>query len=181
MPFVIAFWATIPDVKIPRRHTHVLITVLMSFCWIAVLSYFVVSWMEIIGATLGIPSVIMGLLFLAAGTSAPDMLSAIIVAKQGKADQAVSLSLGSNVFDLSVGLALPWLVFWAAYQEPVAVQSSQLFVAVLTIIAPLAIILWSLIIGRWILTSRMGWFFVAMYTAFVCMHLSIASWGLCHK
>ena len=34
------------------------------------------DWIEIVGATAGIPSVIMGLTFLAAGTSVPDMLSA---------------------------------------------------------------------------------------------------------
>ena len=34
---------------------------------------------EIIGATLGVPDVIMGLTFLAAGTSVPDMLAAVIV------------------------------------------------------------------------------------------------------
>ena len=35
-----------------------------------------VSWVETIGATFNIPSLIMGLTFLAMGTSVPDMLSA---------------------------------------------------------------------------------------------------------
>jgi sodium/potassium/calcium exchanger 2 len=46
----------------------------------------------------------MGLTFLAAGTSVPDMLSAIIVAQQGFGDKAVSSTLGSNVFDINIGL-----------------------------------------------------------------------------
>lgn len=43
-----------------------------------------VMWAEIIGATLGIPTVVMGLVFLAAGTSVPDLLSSMIVAQHGQ-------------------------------------------------------------------------------------------------
>lgn len=38
-----------------------------------------------IGFTLGIPDVIMGITFLAAGTSVPDCMASLIVARQGKA------------------------------------------------------------------------------------------------
>lgn len=36
-----------------------------------------------IGYTLGIPDVIMGITFLAAGTSVPDCMASLIVARQG--------------------------------------------------------------------------------------------------
>lgn len=39
----------------------------------------------IIGYTLGIPDVIMGITFLAAGTSVPDCMASLIVARQGRA------------------------------------------------------------------------------------------------
>ena len=39
----------------------------------------------IIGYTLGIPDVIMGITFLAAGTSVPDCMASLIVARQGEA------------------------------------------------------------------------------------------------
>ena len=47
---------------------------------------------------------IMGLTLLAGGTSIPDAMSSIAVAKRGKGDMAVSSSLGSNVFDILIGL-----------------------------------------------------------------------------
>jgi sodium/potassium/calcium exchanger 2 len=53
----------------------------------------------------------MGLTFLAAGTSVPDLLTSVIVARQGHGDMAVSSSIGSNIFDVLVGLPLPWLAF----------------------------------------------------------------------
>ena len=38
------------------------------------------------------------------------------VAKQGFGDKAVSSSIGSNVFDICIGLALPWLLFNMVYE-----------------------------------------------------------------
>lgn len=56
----------------------------MCIIWIGSLSY-VVAWMiTIIGDTLKIPDSVMGITFLAAGTSVPEAVSSVIVAKQGK-------------------------------------------------------------------------------------------------
>ena len=46
---------------------------------------------------------IMGLTFLAAGTSIPDLITSVIVARKGFGDMAVSSSVGSNIFDVTVG------------------------------------------------------------------------------
>ncbi|GAB1609651.1 sodium/potassium/calcium exchanger 4-like [Argonauta hians] len=64
----------------------------------------------LIGYTLKIPDSVMGITFLAAGTSIPDALASVYVVKQGMGDMAVSNSIGSNVFDILLGLALPWFI-----------------------------------------------------------------------
>ena len=56
----------------------------------------------------------MGLTFLAAGTSVPDLLTSVLVAMKGEGDMAVSSSIGSNIFDVTVGLPLPWLIYTIA-------------------------------------------------------------------
>ena len=63
-------------------------------------SYLMVWWVTVIGDVFQVPIVIMGLTFLAAGTSVPDLLTSVIVAKQGHGDMAVSSSIGSNIFDI---------------------------------------------------------------------------------
>lgn len=45
----------------------------------------------------------MGLTILAAGTSIPDLITSVIVARKGMGDMAVSSSVGSNIFDITVG------------------------------------------------------------------------------
>ena len=62
------------------------------------------------GARNGVPDSIMGLTLLAAGTSIPDALSSVAVAKRGHGDMAVSSSIGSNIFDILFGLPVPWLI-----------------------------------------------------------------------
>jgi Ca2+/Na+ antiporter len=46
---------------------------------------------------------IMGLTLLAAGTSIPDLITSVIVARKGFGDMAVSSSVGSNIFDVCMG------------------------------------------------------------------------------
>ena len=60
---------------------------------------------------LDIPEVVMGTVVLAAGTSVPDALASISVARAGLGDMAVANAVGSNVFDIWLGLGLPWSVF----------------------------------------------------------------------
>merc|ERR1712178_488063 len=64
-----------------------------------------------LGNYFNIPVFIMGVTVLAAGTSVPDLLTSVIVAKQGHGDMAVSSSIGSNIFDILVGLPVPWLLY----------------------------------------------------------------------
>lgn len=113
IPLVALMTFTIPDVRRPGMGGWCYVSFLFSIGWIAGFSYFMVSWAEIIGHTIGIPSVIMGLTVLAAGTSIPDLLTSVIVARRGNGDMALSSSIGSNIFDILVGLPLPWLLFTA--------------------------------------------------------------------
>merc|ERR1711959_434146 len=85
-------------------------TFIVSLIWITILSYFMVVLMEKIGCAWGISSFIMGITFLAMGTSVPDALGSIAVAREGEGDMAVSNAIGSNVFDICIGLGFPWLI-----------------------------------------------------------------------
>merc|ERR1712176_681931 len=86
------------------------VTFIVSLMWIAGFSFFLVWWVEILGDVLHIPTILMGFTLLAAGTSIPDAVSSVAVARLGEGDMAVSSSIGSNIFDILVGLPVPWMV-----------------------------------------------------------------------
>ena len=96
------------------------VTFIMSIVWIAIFSYLMVWWVTRFGETWNINSTVIGLTVLAAGTSVPDLLTSIIVAKKGFGDMAVSSSIGSNIFDVTIGLPLPWILYRAIFQATLA-------------------------------------------------------------
>merc|ERR1719162_2148190 len=82
----------------------------LSILFIGLCTYVMVDATNRVGIILHIPQLAMALVFLAAGTSIPDALGSIAVAKQGEGDMAVANALGSNIFDILVGLGLPWTI-----------------------------------------------------------------------
>ena len=56
----------------------------MAIVWLCLLTYLMVWMVTIIGFTFGIPDSVMGITFLAAGSSVPDALSSVLVVRQGK-------------------------------------------------------------------------------------------------
>ena len=68
-PLVAAMKCTIPDVRREGNAKYCYFSFLMSISWIGVFSYPMVRWSEIIGDTVGIPNVVMGLTFIAVRAS----------------------------------------------------------------------------------------------------------------
>ena len=65
---------------------------------------------ELISEVIQIPDSILGMFILAAGTSFPHVLNCAMVAKAGFGDMAISACIGSNIFDICIGIPLPILI-----------------------------------------------------------------------
>ena len=111
LPISLLVWCCILDCRKEGYEKFFLVTFGSCIVLIAVLSYFMVWMAVLLGQTTGIPDPVMGLTLLAAGTSVPDAMSSIAVARKGFGDMAVSSSIGSNVFDILIGLPVPWLSY----------------------------------------------------------------------
>ena len=135
-PIMYTLYYTVPDVRKEKWKSWYPAAFIGSIAWLAAYSYLMVWWATTFGKIAKIPDGIMGLTLLAAGTSVPDLLTSVIVAKQGHGDMAVSSSIGSNIFDVLVGLPLPWIVATAAKfpDSPghyIKVQADSLFLSIL--------------------------------------------------
>lgn len=62
-----------------------------------------------VGSILHIRNSIMGLTILAVGSSIEEIFSAIVMTRRGHPEMAIAGSIGSNVFDILMGLGIPWL------------------------------------------------------------------------
>jgi len=142
-----------------------------SILWIGVFSYFMVWGAEILGDTAGIPASIMGLTFLAAGTSVPDLLSSVVVAVKGKGDMAVSSSIGSNIFDVLIGLPLPWLAYNVVYNKPVCVKAESLGDSILILMGMLLCVVFIVKLNDWKMTKELGYAMFVLYIIFMAQSL----------
>ena len=116
-----------------------------------------VWWAEVFGIVCYIPTVVMGLTFLAAGTSVPDLLTSVLVARDGKGDMAVSSSVGSNIFDVLVGLPLPWLLASAVNGgKPVDVVAGTLALSIIILFLMLVAVITTIAICKWKMTKGLG-------------------------
>jgi len=170
LPLVASLALTIPDVrKKSVNGKFCYLAFFLAIAWIGIYSYFMVGWAEIIGRTFGIPSYIMGLTFLAAGTSVPDLISSVIVARMGEGDMAVSSSIGSNIFDILVGLPLPWIAYilWPDTKSSVLIGADGIWVSIMILLGMLVLIVFSIHLSKWRLTKTLGFAMFFFYFIFL--------------
>ncbi|XP_030627487.1 sodium/potassium/calcium exchanger 4 [Chanos chanos] len=174
-PLLLLLFFTIPNCAKPRWEKYFMLSFLLSTVWIAVFSYFMVWMVTIIGYTLGIPDVIMGITFLAAGTSVPDCIASLIVARQGLGDMAVSNTIGSNVFDILVGLGLPWALQTIAidYGSEVMINSRGLVYSVVLLLGSVALTILGIHVNKWKLDMKLGVYVLLLYAVFLCFSIMI--------
>jgi len=132
-----------------------------ALCWVLVESAIVIS------TTLDIPEVVIALTVLAVGTSVPDMMSSVIVAKQGRGGMAVSNGIGSNIFDIFVGLGLPWLIKSYLVDADIVTNIEGLEISIALLFGSVLLLLLALMIKRWRLNKGLGIVLVSLYILYV--------------
>uniref|UniRef100_A0A8C5AN93 Solute carrier family 24 member 4b n=1 Tax=Gadus morhua TaxID=8049 RepID=A0A8C5AN93_GADMO len=174
-PLLLLLFFTIPNCAKPRWEKFFMLSFILSTVWIAIFSYLMVWMVTIIGFTLGIPDVIMGITFLAAGTSVPDCIASLIVARQGLGDMAVSNTIGSNVFDILVGLGVPWALqtMCVDYGSEVMINSRGLVYSVVLLLGSVGLTVLGIHLNNWRLTPKLGCTVLVLYAIFLCFSIMI--------
>jgi len=145
-----------------RSQKFYFLTFTMSIMWIGVLSFVMVDFAGRAGCILGVPEFLMGLTVLAAGTSVPDALSSVLVARNGQGNMAVCNVLGSNVFNILLGLGLPWLIASLSAGEPYLTGSASILEPMVILFGYLIAFILVLALFGWRLTPSFGWLLLVM-------------------
>merc|ERR1711924_235651 len=123
------------------------------------------------------PDVVMGLTFLAMGTSIPDALGSVSVAKDGEGDMAVSNAVGSNVFDICMGLGLPWFIKLCIDAGKdcnylyVCNASADVTPSIIILLAIIVVLFTVFVVGKWTLYPQAGYVLFAVYGLFIVYQL----------
>ncbi|CAG9536629.1 unnamed protein product [Cercopithifilaria johnstoni] len=180
-PILFPLWVTLPDVRKQNLRKWFPITFIGSIFWIAFYSYIMVWMANTIGETIAIPTEIIGLTILAAGTSIPDLITSVIVARKGLGDMAVSSSVGSNIFDVCVGLPIPWLLFFiveplrnpGTTQNHISVSSNGLICSVGMLFIMLMVLVASIALSHWKMNKLFGVSMIISYIAFCVIAVAL--------
>merc|ERR1719375_180762 len=138
--------------------------------WVALFTYVMVDGAGRLGCVVGMPHVIMGYTILAAGTSVPDMIASISVARDDEADMAAANAVGSNTFDILLGLGAPWLI-GALMGREILVPAAQLQENIAILAACLAAYVTALCLSGFRLTRRLGAAMVLVYVGAIAFTL----------
>ena len=145
-----------------NRSKTYLMSFSMSIVWIGITSFLMVYFAQFLGCHLNIGPFLMGLLFLAAGTSIPDALSSVVVAQEGDGDMAVANAIGSNVFNIFLGIGLPMMfneltVNKYGFAQPYLVTDTIAVVVTSVMLIVITIIMYvSLVCNNWILSKGLS-------------------------
>lgn len=149
----------------PKKEKYYLVF-LQSVVLIAALSYVLVEMAVASAHVLNIPEAIIALTVLAVGTSIPDLFSSIIVARQGRGDMAVSNAIGSNIFDILIGLGLPFAIVMLAGSGNIE-AGGNLFRSVIILFGSVLLLLVLLVLRRWKVGKPTGIILILTYLAYV--------------
>ena len=171
IPPVCVFYITIPDCRRPTWKKWWPLTILMCLIWICLLSYIMVWVSAIIADTADIPESTMALTLLAAGMSSANMVSSILLShKEGKnAVMAVCNTVGSNLFNIGIGLGFPWLIKSLASHQVVLYNHTLVFAHISFII--LAMFPLVAQAAGWKLNWKTSLFYFFIYSVFISVFL----------
>lgn len=161
--------------KIFPPKKYYMMTFAFSIAAIAILCWVLVESAIGISHILKIPEVVIALVVLAAGTSIPDMISSVIVARQGRGGMAMSNAVGSNIFDIFIGLGLPWFIMAYLRNNSIEVENAGLNESIALLFGSVILLFVVLIFSKWRLRKPVGYILVGSYVAYILYQLYIAT------
>ncbi|MEM9891469.1 MAG: calcium/sodium antiporter [Actinomycetota bacterium] len=122
----------------------------------------VVSGAKQIAVGLGVPELIVGLTVVALGTSAPEVVTTVIAAVQGRRELAVGNAVGSNIFNIFLVLGLSTAIAPGGIAVDRDAVQLDLPIMVAAAVACLPMVFWDRKFDRW-----EGIVFVTYYIAYL--------------
>ncbi len=143
----------------------------VSIVIIAFISWSLVKSAISIAHILNVPEVIISLTILAIGTSIPDMFSSLIVAKNGKGGMAISNAVGSNIFDILIGIGLPFFIYKFFSYNTITILNNDITFSTLMLMGSLIVLFIILLINKWRLGVKSGLFLIFVYFMYLIVEI----------
>ena len=174
LPILVPLYFTLPDVKKGSWRKLFPVTIVVSVVWICLLAYLAVWWLSVATCVFGVPPALSGIL-VGLVFSIPDIAVFVMIAKSGRPDLAVSSSFGLNVVNITIAMAIPWLI-------SMAVNGDSSLYAMSSGVVCSAVLMWLVLITvffcalafRWRLRKGFGFAAILTYVLFIAVSLTFS-------
>jgi K+-dependent Na+/Ca+ exchanger-like protein len=148
---------------------------MLSIALISLLSWLLVHSAVHISQTLGVPELLIGITIVAVGTSVPDLISSVIVARQGRPGMAINNAIGSNTFDILVGLGLPFLIYSVIREDKINLRAEDLVMSISILLGTSLLLLLYFFLSKWRTSLPVGILLLLMYIVYLAYVICTAS------
>ena len=135
----------------------------------ALLSYGMAVMCNFIGGWLQIPQLIIGLTLGAVGTSFPNVFASILVAQQGQGNMAVCAAFGANLFNIFVGLGLPWLTYAIIFGDYAVMAFKGVRAPAILLVVFVVVFMLYMAATNFVMTKSAGYVMVTVYIAYLVL------------
>lgn len=169
-PVLVALEITVPKCFSNATRRMWPLTFLMSMVWLSFFSY----WICVVADELsespprgfGIPSSLLGLTLTSIGTSFPNCIASVIVARNGQCSMAIANALGSNIQNVFLALGVPWLVNALINGGEFPQSTDGIYAGVVSMAGSLVLFVAFLAVGRCRIGRYASIVFLFAYVAF---------------
>lgn len=166
---------------------------IISIAWISTVVDEVMGVLKAFGVILGISEALLGLTVFAAGNSIGDLVADITVARLGYPVMALSACFGGPMFNILLGIGIGGIIMMVQdanrqhakhperpmQYEPYRVQvGGTLMISSITLLIILGLLLVVVPMNRWILSRKIGWGLIALWTVSTVVSVVIEVTGI---
>jgi len=146
----------------------------LSLAFIMVCTYLLTDASVRAGCVLRISAQVIGLALFGASASVPDLIYSTTLARQGEGDMAIANVASSGLFDILVGLGLPWLLrSMTGNSVNFTGEVASLKWDIIILACILVVLVLGLVINGWRFSLRASQLLVAGYAVY-CLYLFIS-------
>mmetsp|Transcript_10832 Transcript_10832/g.24537 ORF Transcript_10832/g.24537 Transcript_10832/m.24537 type:complete len:537 (-) Transcript_10832:112-1722(-) len=165
------FWCDVKDIKKEKFWVPCFIAAML---WLAFFSYSMVFVMGKITENIpALSSMLLGVTIGAIGTSLPNAMGSIIMASQGKSAAAIGNAFGSNVQNVFLAMAGPWMIYMCAtgdqdVPQPPPEQGQSISEGVMWMLGTLILVVFFAILPETCTFSKAyGYIFMTVYVFYL--------------
>jgi len=145
---------------------------LFSILLISFLAWLLVHSAIRISEILQIREFHIAVVILAVGTSVPDLVSSAVVARQGRAGMAINNAVGSNIFDILIGLGLPFFLYHLFTDSKILIASGDLKLSLSFLSGSVILLFLLFLLSRWRTRRPAGILLILLYLTFLMLEIS---------